>query len=163
MKLQNKKTGEIVDFAKSDCLYSKCEKICFANNDGTYLWYYSLADLFEDWEDYEEPKGWWYIDVDGEVCKNQGENDMTKDMKQIGNYFETKEEAEKAVEKLKAWKRLKDKGFRFTGWEDLNTLDPEDSLLVNRDVVDGECVIGFRMSDYADCIKDLDTLFGGGE
>lgn len=35
--------------------------------------------------------------------------------KEIGNYFETKEEAEKAVEKLKAWKRLKDKGFKFCG------------------------------------------------
>ena len=33
-----------------------------------------------------------------------------------GYHFEpcTKEEAEKAVEKLKAWKRLKDKGFRVT-------------------------------------------------
>ena len=33
--------------------------------------------------------------------------------KSIGNYFETEKEAEKAVERLRAWKRMKDKGFRF--------------------------------------------------
>lgn len=38
-----------------------------------------------------------------------------EEYKEIGNYFETKEEAEKAVEQLKAWKRLKDKGFEFCG------------------------------------------------
>lgn len=119
MKLRNKKTGEIVDFAKSDYLYSKCEKICFANNDGTYLWYYSLADLFEDWEDYEDPKEYWYIDCYGMVLRAlYNGNEWDERRKQIGNYFETKEEAEKAVEKLKAWKRLKDKGFRFTGIND---------------------------------------------
>ena len=36
--------------------------------------------------------------------------------KAIGNYFETKKEAERAVKKLKAWKRLKEKGFEFEGW-----------------------------------------------
>lgn len=36
-----------------------------------------------------------------------------KEHKEIGNYFETYEEADKAVEKLKAVKRLKAKGFRF--------------------------------------------------
>lgn len=37
---------------------------------------------------------------------------MEKQRKQFGNYFNTREEAEKAVEKLKAWKQLKDKGFQ---------------------------------------------------
>ena len=32
------------------------------------------------------------------------------------------EEAEKAVEKLKAWKRLKDKGFRFRFWQNDGTI-----------------------------------------
>ena len=34
----------------------------------------------------------------------------------LGNCFQTEEEAEKAVEKLKAWKRLKDSGLKFKGW-----------------------------------------------
>lgn len=39
---------------------------------------------------------------------------------EIGNCFQTKEEAERAVEKLKAWKRLKDSGLKFKGWNKIN-------------------------------------------
>ena len=80
----------------------------------------SLAELNE-WEDYEEPKDFWYIDNEcGVMCESTDPSLWDKKyaiefMKQIGNYFETKEEAEKAVEKLKAWKRLKDSGFVFCG------------------------------------------------
>lgn len=102
MKLRNKRTGEIKAFD---------EVIREA-----YKWnnYNSLAELNEEWEDYEEPKEYWYIDCDGEIehDKDQGTG-FDKDCKAIGNCFETKEEAEKAVEKLKAWKRLKDIGCRF--------------------------------------------------
>jgi hypothetical protein len=77
--------------------------------------YSSLAELNAEWEDYEEPKEYWYIDWNGEVCRSDIHDGRTKRMKQIGNYFETKEEAELALRKLKAWKWLKDKGFRFTG------------------------------------------------
>lgn len=37
--------------------------------------------------------------------------------KAIGNYFKTEKEAEKAVEKLKALKRLKDNGFKFKAYQ----------------------------------------------
>lgn len=63
---------------------------------------------------YEEPKAWWYIDI--HLVVKRGEiylSNYAEILKEIGNYFETREEAEKAVEKLKAWKRLKDKGFKF--------------------------------------------------
>lgn len=39
---------------------------------------------------------------------------------EIGNCFQTKEEAERVVEKLKAWKRLKDSGLKFKGWNKSN-------------------------------------------
>ena len=71
------------------------------------------------------------------------------DNREIGNYFETKEEAEKAVEKLKAWKRLKDKGFKF------------DNVNV--------CWIEFTLKSatsnevYEQGQKDLHLLFGGEE
>lgn len=45
---------------------------------------------------------------------NFADNQVIMTRKEIGNCFDTIEEAEKAVEKLKAWKRLKDKGFRIT-------------------------------------------------
>lgn len=315
MRLRNKKTGEIVDFAKSDCLYSKCEKICFANNDGTYLWYYSLADLFEEWEDmpeeewrdvlgfeelyqvsnhgnvrtikkgeaemsqqenrngymtvhlrnkgverramvhrlvaeafipnpdelrdvnhkngnksdnrvenlewashsdnmthsfrelgknvrhivqigldgtlierwnsiveaseatgicrtdiqkcckgertmagafswkyeedYEEPKKYWYITGEGDICRDDiKHSEWIEERKSIGNYFETEEEAKKAVEKLKAWKRLKDKGFKFGGWYGGSR---DISFYISQEKLDD------------DTANDLDLLFGGEE
>lgn len=46
--------------------------------------------------------------------------------KSIGNYFETKEEAEKAVERLRAWKKLKDGGVKF----DLATLSDDTTIVM---------------------------------
>ena len=114
MKLRNKKTGEIMQ------LSVKCENggelRTFDLNTNTDK-PITLAELNAEWEDYEEPKEYWHIDCDGEIEDDEYEGtSFDKDCKAIGNYFETKEEAEKAVEKLKAWKRLKDKGFRFGHW-----------------------------------------------
>lgn len=64
-----------------------------------------------------EPKEYWYIDSCGGVLQDYFDGGCIDiQRKQIGNYFETKEEAEKAVEKLKAWKRLKDKGFKIINY-----------------------------------------------
>ena len=99
MKLRNKKTGEIIILI--DHIFDN---------------YNSLAELNEEWEDVpEKPKEYWFIDYDGGIIPfNRNKETVTDNlMKSIGNYFETKEEAEKAVEKLKAWKRLKDFGCGF--------------------------------------------------
>lgn len=83
--------------------------------------YNSLAELNEEWEDYhEEPKPQvaYYIDRDGKVVPYKPNDFYPKrvfDKEQneaIGNYFDTREEAELAVRKLKALKRLKDKGLK---------------------------------------------------
>ena len=107
MKLKNKETGEVIDSLQRSELI---------------LDYNSLAELNEEWEDYEEPNGWWYIDENYEVhTTNSSLRDEEKD-REMGNCFPYKEEAEKAVEKLKAWRRLKDKGFDFEyvgGYENL--------------------------------------------
>jgi len=156
MKLRNKKTGEIIDFAKSDYLYSKCKGIYLANNDGTYLWYYSLADFCEEWEDVpEEPKGYWYIRDGGNIDHNLYGKSIINRHKEIGNYFETREEAEKAVEKLKAWKRLKDKKIFI--W--LYHFDYRSQ--------DGSFNVEFEDNLSSDELKqvddDLDLLVGGEE
>lgn len=104
MKLRNKKTGEISDFA-----------FVRANSS---IDDYTIADLTEEWEDYEETTGYWYIGFDGVVigCVAPFDDEIVQKRKAIGNYFETEEEAEKAVEKLKAWKLLKDEcNIRFDG------------------------------------------------
>ena len=118
MKLRNKKTGEIVDLSVGT-LYS--------NNNGGLInirqfrdsvdtdKYSSLAELNKEWEDYEEPKKY-YIYGDSVLLGTVGDF-VEPGFKQIGNWFETKEEAEQAIEKLRALKRLKDAGFRFDGWQ----------------------------------------------
>lgn len=152
MKLKNKKTGEI--------------KPAEAREDGIYLydeiteqWYkYELDLLAKWWEYYEEPKdkGYWYID---DLCRMRYSSELLDEIddrpnnwmirKLCGNYFDSREEAEKAVEKLKAFKRLKDKGFRFEGWE-----------------MDGTIWFETKQDEQEWSPKyrdDLDLLFGGEE
>ena len=114
MRLKNKQTGEIGYLRSTNWNETA---LIIMDKDGVQLGKYnSLAELNEEWEDYEEPKQYWYISDGGEVygfCEYFVDLQTGEDHREIGNLFETKEEAEKAVEKLKAWKRLKDKGFRF--------------------------------------------------
>ena len=124
MKLQNKKTGGLATLVENeDCLTLK--------TDAGFHHYLSLAELNEDWEDYEEPKKYYYITSCGEITHRgyrlwENESVYDKKRKQIGNYFETEAEAEKAVEKLKAWKRLKDGGVKF----DLATLSDDTTIVM---------------------------------
>lgn len=143
MKLRNKKTGEIVP----------ASNIAVGSGE-TGKWYDSLAELNEEWEDYEEPRDYWCLTSVGKVYCSTNYRDVEL-YKQMGNYFETQEEAEKAVEKLKAWKRLKDKGFRFRGW----TFDDglKVSICTNTDSE------GIYDDDKKDLKKDLDLLFGSEE
>lgn len=76
-----------------------------------------ISDMNYHPEPEEEQKEYWYINEYGSVMKAESYGRDTiydKSRKNFGNYFETKEEAEKVVEKLVAWKRLKDKGIRIT-------------------------------------------------
>lgn len=125
MKLKNKISGEIKEFSLFD---------------GNVLQGgATLESLTEEWEDYEEPKGMKDVYVSG-FCKNG-----------VMIEFETKEEAEEAVEKLKAWKRLRDKGFRFEGWDNTDRSTVHNfSLFV-------------AIEDLESINKDLDLLFGGEE
>ena len=138
MKIKNKKTGEIVEATDFNIISE----------------YNSLAELNEDWEDMpeEEPKEWWFIDSGGEVVETTYITDYDKtNLRKFGNYFETKEEAEKAVEKLRAWKRLKDKGFDFTDWYRPDGCEP---FIVVETNIDNDDV------ENKDLQKDLELLFG---
>ena len=112
-----------------------------------------LDDKYEDV--LEEPKGFWMINTVGIVESTYGlpinEVEM---MKQIGNYFEDKEEAEKAVEKLEAWKRLKDHNLR---------IERGQRVFVNADnKLTGQKPL-FVVDTYEEVEEDLDLLFGGEE
>ena len=152
MKLRNKRTGEIKEWDFGNWY----QRILNPDNKESYECTLSefidrTAEFREEWEDYEEPKEYWYIDIDGGIMLDNVEDDTVKVMREIGNYFETREEAEKAVEKLKAFKRLKDKGFRFRGWIREHKKGSADITIAS-----------FIDEDY-DITNDLDICFGGEE
>ena len=138
MKLRNKKTGEICEFM--------IHKRIKDSKDGNPV-YAPFNDSVEDWEDYEEHLIYYSINEFSQIESYPVGCISDEDRKQIGNYFTTEEQAKKAVEKLKAWTRLKDKGFKFESW------------------FGGSKDISFWLDTEIDedIAKDLDLLFGGEE
>lgn len=141
MKLRNKKTGEIgnlITICASTRVFvdKKSDKV-----------YNTLAELTNEWEDCEEAKDFWYInEVGGIVRLKPATRFDFHGNKEIGNYFETLKEAKKAVEKLEAWKRLKDKGFRFKRYK-------------YSDILEGTIGIEAQFDNDGQANKDLDLLF----
>lgn len=151
MKLRNRRTGEIVEAHEIDLIDNYAYLKIFRAGDYDTKQYNSLAELNEDWEDYEESKGYWFINEFGTPTEitHTRENIYDKCRKNFGNYFKSKEAAEQAVEKLKAWNRLKAKGFVWQGWEE-GAMD------------NSMCVIGCQIPENnwdTDVVKDLDLLF----
>ena len=156
MKLKNKQTGEIGELH----IYNGGNYIRVHKTELDYIEYHSLAELNEEWEDYKEQKEHWMINSFGDVETVSGiyTDDMIDELREIGNYFETKEEAELAVRKLKAWKRLKDLGAKFNGYDlgDLSGTDYiGDEYLSELD--------GLTNKELCELESDLDLLFGGEE
>lgn len=147
MKLRNKKTGEVIILI--DHIFDN---------------YNSLAELTEEWEDYEEYGTTFFINAWGRTDSiiNIDDEDLAE-LSAIGNSFETYEEAEKAVEKLKAWKRLKDKGFVIESW----ATDIGDNYYKTGQIVLNFNNVKNREWDEYRQIKeiknDLELLFGGEE
>ena len=155
MKLRNRKTGEIIERYIIETARAIGANLILQDNDtNKHYQYNSLAELNEEWEDApEEPKEYWFIDYDGDILRDEFDSSSEKSaMMSIGNHFETKEEAEKAVEKFKAWKRLKDKGFRF---EDRDKPNYGENFIIKCSLPKETLVI--------DVAADLDLLFGGEE
>lgn len=152
MKLRNKKTGEI-GWLYCDHIGNPKKMTVFLNDNDLSAehWDYStLAELNEEWEDYhEEPEFGFIIDLMEEDYISADDSGYTgtdvERAKELGLWFETEEEAERAVEKLKAWKRLKDKGLHVT------TFYVEDGSLVIRAKT--------HNSSGAENWDDLDLLF----
>lgn len=121
MKLRNKKTGEIGNLVLNTNPNRESYSVLSTENGDTVCAnlvladYESLAELNAEWCDVEEePKRHWIIDT---MSDRVEDFDVPMAFNEsIGNYFKTKEEAEKAVEKLKAFKRLKDGGITFKNW-----------------------------------------------
>ena len=111
MFLRNKKTGEVIEWDKN--LTYKLDRE-----------YTSLKELCENYEDCEGPVYYYFIQDDGRIGCDAVESynyksKVVEERKSIGNYFEAREEAEKAFAWLKARKVLFDdaKGFK-PDWRD---------------------------------------------
>lgn len=147
MKLQNKKTGQVGNFIINKDHF-ECVDLDYVPE------YRNIAELNAEWEDYKEPKEYWFIDFNGEVKEFEVLGfEWQGWMKEIGNYFETKEEAQKAVEKLKAFKRLQDLGFRFEGIrfrDEHNYI--EWKIKAKNELTDDE------IEEFRDCLQ---KVFGG--
>lgn len=143
MKLRNKKTGEVIILI-----------------DHTFGNYTSLAELNKDWEDYEKPKTYYYISDFGAVREGDVGKFVDDEMlrEEIGNYFETEEETEKALEKLKAWKRLEDNRFRFEtfGYDKETVKNGRVNIMIR-------ATFDEKHDDGSVKLSDLDLLFGGEE
>ena len=144
MRLRNKKTGQLGNFIINKDHF-ECVDLDYVPE------YRNLAELNSEWEDYEDSKEHWYIDWDGKLMVSTDEEGWEAAIS-IGNYFETKEEAEKAVERLRAWKRLKDIGCDFDGWNIKSAGSEGDHILIN-----------LYVKDCTECEGILDLLFGGEE
>lgn len=172
MKLKNKKTGEIGNLVLNINPNRESYSVLSTENGDTVCGnlvladYDSLAELNSEWEDYEKPKVGYIIDPMEEdyvsVDDSGYEESDVERAKELGIWLETKEEAEKAVEKLRAWKRLKELGFRFIDWElDMKTIADGKiwfDIGVNTEW-DAERLLELK----PEAKKSLDLLFGGEE
>ena len=155
MKLRNKKTGEILETARSSTVLKDKFRIYDELTDKYYT-YCSLAELNEEWEDVpEEPKEYWCIDwTEPGIYKTAYEDERDDFNIEIGNYFDTREEAEKAVEKLKAIQRLKSHYIKFK-------LDFVKNKIDFTYRIDG--TLHSSVNEERIIFEDLDLLFGGEE
>lgn len=132
MKLKNKQTGEIKAVNKGVALIHY--------SDGTTVGYNSLAELNEEWEDYEE-------------AKEDGLDHIITLVVAYSNY-DSERYPKEIVEKLKAWKRLKDTGCKPIMWRWKQDY-PNDACYVE---VVLKCQFDSGVHD-----RELDLLFGGEE
>ena len=146
--LLNTETGYVISF---DDINKAKEFKKFFNE-----WEFVKLNNFNDeftFSSIKEPKRYYGIGYSGGIFGDYtslDDDETLNDMSNIGNLFESKEEAEKAVEKLKAWKRLKDKGFKFDGYDNKKI-----DYVVDNDYLDRRVDMEF--------LQDFALLFGGEE
>lgn len=121
-----------------------------------------FPNILKEWFEEVEQESYWCVDyiecgVD-KLTVDYGDTEQDDFNESIGNKFETKKQAEKAVEKLKAITRLNKCGFRFEGYTDRDRASGGDIVIYAH-----VCIPNNNLLEEAqpDMLKDLDLLFGG--
>ena len=167
LRLKDKQTGDVDEYYLSnDPGYGVVNA-----STGRFIRFNTLAELNEKFEDATEEKKYggrvpkrndryWYIDAEGNIQSAVWGNieihlaGVDEKRFECGSAFWTREEAEKAAKRRKAWTRLEDKGFRFDGWEwDIYT----QTVTIRLESSQFEEIISGKLK------RDLDLLFGGEE
>ena len=145
MRLRNKITGEEVGFSK----------VSIAIKKDLIKEYGTLADLNAAWEDVPEKEELkWFLGNSG-IAHKETTNFYSDAREAIGNRFDTQEEAMEMVDKLKAWKRLRGRGFKFA-------FPPGVSGVLNKKFsIDIVATMPVRWFGSDEVQKDLVYLFGG--
>lgn len=120
------KAGEIFYISDAGNLLRESDNIA------AYSWTTidKFPNILTDWfEEIKESTRWkpelgynYYLsDSNGSIYDSVWSNDyIDRSRFEIGNCFESREEAEKAIERLKAWERLKGAGLKFKDWNKSN-------------------------------------------
>ena len=125
---------DLPTFKAGEVFYISDAGNLFRESDNVPVYGWTIIDknpnILTDWfEEVNEPTRWkpelgrkyYFLDSDGFVYNNIWADDSVDHGRlKIGNYFESREEAEKAVERLKAWERLKGAGLKFKDWNKSN-------------------------------------------
>lgn len=142
MKLRNKKTGEI---AELHFIEDKEYHFTVSPEDPADMCLYKkLADITEEWEDYEEPKGS-ALELMILTLTNFIENEPDENKVDL-------DDCKQLLEKLKAWKRLKDARVRFDECRPEYQRFEIYYVMPERDV-----------KEYDQIFADIYLLFGGEE
>lgn len=150
--------GEVVE-AKVTTYYNENKVVVMADKARggvSRFEYNSIKDFTDHWEDApKESKEYWTVDCGMAIKYTWFGLEHDRAAEAVGLKFDTKEECERSIEKMKAWTRLKDKGFRFDGYD-----------VAGRggdDVICGQ--VYFKAGNYnkEEIENDLYLLFGGEE
>lgn len=155
MKLRNKDDGRVREFGIEE---GKSFPYYLRDEYGNTAHFKTLAEVARYWEDYEEDELLYVISAEhksGYQCVlKEDYPEICKVAKELGIGFETEKECQKAVLKLKAWKRLKDKGFELSGCFDTDEGEDGEVLVMTN---------GYIPHIDDDILANLEIVFGGEE
>lgn len=151
------KLGEVVEVDIATMPDGRIKVQAVAKTGGVHTFFYNNLKTFaNDWEDYEEPKEYWYINAMGHVNPYQAlSEEVIQDLARIGNRFNSIYEAGLAVEKMRALKKLKDHNLKIERGERVFVNDDDNSVV-------GQS-LSLVIDTYSEIEEDLNILLGDEE